>query len=183
MKSVGSARSNYRIRAGPVCRGWICASHDSAGRSTRLSMGRHQTGSLRQLPSGRIPVRHTGPDGRRRAAPQTFPNRALARRWLAIVEADMVRRHWRNSSATTETLRVYALRWVVERELSDRTRELYLGLLERQVLPIIRQCRPVADDPATSQNVAARSAGLRYWRQHSGQGLPVAPCRHEHSGR
>jgi integrase len=35
----------------------------------------------------------------------------------------------------TETLHVYAVRWVVERELSDRTRELYLGLLERQVLP------------------------------------------------
>jgi integrase len=100
-----------------------------------MSMGRHQTGSLRQLPSGRIQVRYTGPDGRRRAAPQTFPNRALARRWLALVEADMVRGHWRNSSATTETLRVYAFRWVVERELSDRTRELYLGLLERQVLP------------------------------------------------
>jgi hypothetical protein len=47
----------------------------------------------------------------------------------------MVRRHWRNSSGTTETLRVYAFRWVVERELSGRTRELYLGLLERQVLP------------------------------------------------
>jgi integrase len=31
--------------------------------------------------------------------------------------------------------RVYAVRWVVERELSDRTRELYVGLLERQVLP------------------------------------------------
>ena len=47
----------------------------------------------------------------------------------------MVRGQWRDPSASTETLRVYALRWVVERELSDRTRELYLGLLERQVLP------------------------------------------------
>jgi integrase len=47
----------------------------------------------------------------------------------------MVRSQWRDPSASTETLRVYALRWVVERELSDRTRELYLGPLERQVLP------------------------------------------------
>jgi hypothetical protein len=54
-----------------------------------MSMGRHQTGSLRQLPSGRIQVRYTGPDGRRRAAQQTFPNRALARRWLALTVADM----------------------------------------------------------------------------------------------
>jgi hypothetical protein len=54
-----------------------------------MSMGRHQTGSLRQLPSGRIQVRYTGPDGRRRAPPQTFPKRALARRWLALTEADM----------------------------------------------------------------------------------------------
>jgi hypothetical protein len=70
-----------------------------------------------------------------RTAPQTFPSRTLARRWLSLTEADMVRGQWRDPSARTETLRVYAVRWVVERELSDRTREPYLGLLERQVLP------------------------------------------------
>ena len=47
----------------------------------------------------------------------------------------MVRGQWRDPSTTTDTLGAYALRWVVERELSDRTRELYFGLLERQVLP------------------------------------------------
>jgi integrase len=100
-----------------------------------MSIGRRHSGSLRQLPSGRYQVRYTGPDGRRRTAPQTFPSRTLARRWLSLTEADMVRGQWRDPSARTETLRVYAVRWVVERELSDRTRELYLGLLERQVLP------------------------------------------------
>ena len=100
-----------------------------------MSVGRRHSGSLRQLPSGRYQVRYTGPDGRRRTAPQTFPSRTLARRWLSLTEADMVRGQWRDPSARSETLRVYAVRWVVERELSDRTRELYLGLLERQVLP------------------------------------------------
>ena len=100
-----------------------------------MKTGRRHSGSLRQLPSGRYQVRYTGPDGQRRTAPQTFPSRTLARRWLSLTEADMVRGQWRDPSASTETLSVYALRWVVERELSDRTRELYLGLLERQVLP------------------------------------------------
>jgi hypothetical protein len=100
-----------------------------------MSVGRRHSGSLRQLPSGRYQVRYTGPDGRRRTAPQTFPSRTLARRWLSLTEADMVRGQWRDPSSRSETLRVYAVRWVVERELSDRTRELYLGLLERQVLP------------------------------------------------
>jgi hypothetical protein len=49
-----------------------------------MTVGRRHSGSLRQLPSGRYQVRYTGPDGRRRTAPQTFPSRTLARRWLSL---------------------------------------------------------------------------------------------------
>jgi len=67
----------------------------------------------------------------------------------------MVRGQWRDPSASTETLSVYALRWVVERELSDRTRELYLGLLERQVVPSLGDVDLTLITPP----------GVRTWRQ------------------
>ena len=56
-----------------------------------MSAGRRATGSLGMLPSGRVQVRYTGLDGIRRTAPQTFPTKTLARRWLALVEAEIVR--------------------------------------------------------------------------------------------
>lgn len=71
----------------------------------------------------------------RRTAPQTFPNRTVARRWLTLVEADIVRGVWRDPEAGTELLRSYAARWVAERDLSERTRELYRGLLDRRSRP------------------------------------------------
>jgi integrase len=102
-----------------------------------VNVGRRSTGSLRVLPSGRVQVRYTGPDGLRRVAPLTFPTKTLARRWLALTEADIVRGVWRDPRAGTETLGDYAMRWVAERGVADRTRELYQGLLERQVLPTL----------------------------------------------
>jgi hypothetical protein len=94
----------------------------------------------------------------------------------------MVRGQWRDPSTTTDTLGTYALRWVVDRELSDRTRELYLGSLSEGAAAT-RQCRFGANHPATRQDVEAGPAGLRHWSEHGGQGLPLAPCRDEHSGR
>jgi hypothetical protein len=79
-------------------------------RSPSMSVGRRHSGSLPQLPSGHYQVRYAGPDGRQRTAPQTFPSRTLARRWLSLTEADMVRGQWRDPSARTEALRVYAVR-------------------------------------------------------------------------
>ena len=113
-----------------------------------MSNGRRATGSLRMLPSGRVQVRYTGLDGIRRTAPQTFPTKTLARRWLASVEADMVRGVWRNPDAGIGALRSYAVRWVVERDLSERTRELYRGLLDRQILPFIGDLDLLAITPA-----------------------------------
>ena len=100
-----------------------------------MSVGRRHSGSLRQLPSGRYQVRYTGPDGRRRTSTSDLPQPTTG---ASLAVADRGRHgsgQWRDPSVRSETLRVYAVRWVVERDLSDRTRELYLGLLERQVLP------------------------------------------------
>lgn len=107
------------------------------------------------LPSGRVQVRYTGPDGLRRTGPQTFPTKTLARRWLALVEADIVRGVWRDPDAGTELLRSYATRWVAERDLSERTRELYGGLLDRQITPYIGDLDLLAITPPR----------VRSWRQ------------------
>lgn len=120
-----------------------------------MSTGRRAAGSLRVLPSGRIQVRYTGPDGLRRTAPQTFSTKTLARRWLALVEADIVRGVWRDPEAGTELLRSYAARWVAERDLSERTRELYGGLLDRQITPYIGDLDLLAITPPR----------VRSWRQ------------------
>ena len=113
-----------------------------------MSAGRRATGSLRVLPSGRVQVRYTGPDGSRRTAPQTFSTKTLARRWLALVEADIARGVWRDPEAGIEPLRTYAARWVAERDLSERTRELYRGLLNRQIVPILGDLDLLAITPA-----------------------------------
>ena len=113
-----------------------------------MTTGRRATGSLRVLPSGRVQVRYTGPGGLRRTAPQTFPTKALARKWLALVEADIVRGVWRDPEAGIESLRTYAARWVAERDLSERTRELYRGLLDRQITPFLGGLDLLAITPA-----------------------------------
>ena len=88
-------------------------------------------------------------------APQTFSTKVLARRWLTLTEADIVRGVWRDPNAGTESLRSYSLRWVAERDLSDRSRELYRGLLERHVLPKLGDLDLLSLTPAR----------VRTWRQ------------------
>ena len=55
---------------------------------------------------------------------------------------------WRNPDAGIEALRTYAVRWVAERDLSERTRELYRGLLARQIVPFIGGLDLLAITPA-----------------------------------
>ena len=127
-----------------------------------MKTGRRHSGSLRQLPSGRYrsapyrPRRSTEDCSSDFSQPDTRASVAVT------YEVDMVRGQLAGSGRKpTETLRVYALRWVVERELSDRTRELYLGLLERQVLPSLGDVDLHVDQPASGENLAAGPVGLR----------------------
>jgi hypothetical protein len=50
-------------------------------------------GNIRKLPSGRYQARYWRL-GKQIAADSTFANKTNARRWLATVEAEMVRGHW-----------------------------------------------------------------------------------------
>jgi integrase len=55
---------------------------------------RRRFGRLRRLPSGRWQARYPGPDGRDYPASETFATKTDADRWLAMVEADMLRGEW-----------------------------------------------------------------------------------------
>ncbi len=121
-----------------------------------MTVRKQARGSLRVLSSGRVQVRYTGPDGLRRTAPRTFATKTLANQWLSLTEADIVRGRWSDPNAPSETLRTYAVRWVQERSgLSERSVELYTGLLTRQVLPAL-------GDVDIRQITPAR---VRTWRQ------------------
>src|SRR4029453_3870817 len=56
--------------------------------------GRRAFGSVRQLASGRWQVRYLDAAGVRHTAPRTFPAKVEATRYLAQVEADLLRGSW-----------------------------------------------------------------------------------------
>jgi len=89
-------------------------------------------GNIRKLPSGRYQARYWHL-GKQVAADQTFPNKTDARRWLATVEADMIRGVWVDPEAGRIPFGKYAERWVAERPVRPRTREIYEGQLRHIV--------------------------------------------------
>ena len=100
-------------------------------------MARHRHfGNVRRLPSGRWQARYRGPDGRMRAAPQTFGRKAEAERYLTLIEAQINRGEWTDPERAKITLADYADRWITERAgLRPRTVELYRWLLRRHIRP------------------------------------------------
>jgi integrase len=103
-----------------------------------MAHGRRRFGRVRQLPSGRWQARYPGPDGRDRAAPQTFASKGDADRWLSAAETDIARGKWVDPSAGETTVRDWSTIWLTNRpDLKIRTRELYDWLLGKHVLPQI----------------------------------------------
>jgi integrase len=103
-----------------------------------MARGRRRFGRVRQLPSGRWQARYPGPDGRDRAAPQTFASKGDADRWLSAAETDIARGKWVDPSAGETTVRDWSTIWLTNRpDLKIRTRELYDWLLGKYVLPQI----------------------------------------------
>lgn len=92
-------------------------------------------GSVRKLPSGRFQARYPGPDGVFRPAPDTFRTHTEAAQYLVETEVDMMRQEWIDLDTGNVTLREYAARWITERDLEDRTTELYEGLLRNHIDP------------------------------------------------
>ena len=65
---------------------------------------RRQFGKIRRLPSGRWQARYRDASGDEVAAPQTFPTKAEAGRFLAQVETEMARGEWRDPRLGRVTL-------------------------------------------------------------------------------
>lgn len=93
-----------------------------------------QFGTIRKLPSGRFQARYSHL-GRQVGASNTFATKTDARRWLSSVETDLVRGDHFDESAGSLKLSTYALRWLDERPLRPRTREMYESQLRKWILP------------------------------------------------
>ena len=100
-------------------------------------MSRRRFGSIRRRESGNYQVRYRGPDGLMYPAPMMFQRESDAERWLALLEADIVRGKWSSPTARRVALGDYADQWVRERQLQPRTRELYESLLRNHIRPYL----------------------------------------------
>ncbi|PRY36261.1 tyrosine-type recombinase/integrase [Umezawaea tangerina] len=92
-------------------------------------------GAVRKLPSGRFQARYPGPDGQLRPADKTFRTQTEADDFLDDVRAEIKNGEWIDPEAGRVKLKDYATTWIRERDLGDRTRELYAGYLKNHIGP------------------------------------------------
>ena len=115
---------------------------------------RKGTGTVRQLPSGRWQAIFQGPDGLKRPAEKTFDTKLDASAWLEGQHADVATGLWTaptSGADRRQTLRVYATRWLRERDLRPRTRDLYDSVLTKWILPDLGDVPLERIRPATVQ--------------------------------
>ncbi|UFQ15650.1 MULTISPECIES: tyrosine-type recombinase/integrase [Streptomyces] len=96
---------------------------------------RRQFGRVRKLASGRYQARYVGPDGQLRPAPETFRTKKDADAWLADKQTEMRRGDWHDPDAGKVAFGQYATSWVMEREITTTTRQLYGSLLKHHLEP------------------------------------------------
>jgi hypothetical protein len=88
---------------------------------------------IRRRDSGNYQVRYRGPDGVMHAAPMTFERRSDAERWLTLLGGRIIRGEWSSPEGCRLVLADYAARWIRERRLQPRTRELYESQLRNHI--------------------------------------------------
>lgn len=99
---------------------------------------RRRFGSIRKRESGRYQVRYRGPDGVMRAAPETFERKSDADRYLALVEAQLLRHEWIDPARAQIQLSKYGERWISQRPgLRHRTVELYTWIFVKHIGPYL----------------------------------------------
>jgi hypothetical protein len=107
-------------------------------------------GTARRLPSGRWQVRYYDPAGIRHTAPRTFPSKADANRYLAQVEADLLRGAWTDPRLARITFGEWVERWwPTTADLRPGTRTFYDYLLRRLLLPAFEDSPLGRIDPMT----------------------------------
>ncbi len=136
-----------------------------------MSKRRH-FGSIRRLPSGRWQARYRDPlTGKRWVpAPMTFETKGEASRWLAALEAGALDPIVARERRTGERLGSYAAEWILTRQLSPRTRELYELQLRRHIAPTLGEAKVAMLEP---RHVRAWHAELS--AGHLGE-VSVAKC-------
>ncbi len=118
---------------------------------------RRPFGTVRRLPSGRFQVRYTGPDGIRRAAPDTFRTKRDAEQWMSITESELVRGDWADPLRGSELLADFGERWIAEHRVSQRVREEYDSLWAPPPRPLSRHLRTGPDHHGDGAELADRT--------------------------
>lgn len=103
---------------------------------------RRRFGRVRRLPSGRWQARYVGPDGRERTAPDTFPTKTDAARFLSAIEVDIGRGAWLDPDRGSVHVLTYADGWISARRvkgqpLAAATRSVYRRRLDEQINPTL----------------------------------------------
>ncbi|MEV4619705.1 tyrosine-type recombinase/integrase [Asanoa sp. NPDC049573] len=115
---------------------------------------RRRFGSVRKLRSGRYQARYLGSDGLTRTAPETFAKERDAEKWLTLTESQMIKGEWSPPEGSEITVRDYGRRWISDRKLAPRTRELYGDLYRLYIDPRLGKLELGEVQPAT----------IRTWR-------------------
>jgi integrase len=98
--------------------------------------GRRRFGAIRRLASGRYQVRYRTVDGRDVTAPRTFATKADAGRYLATVEADLLRGEWADPRLGRTTFGEWADRWLDSTmNLRANTKAGYRTILRQYLRP------------------------------------------------
>lgn len=117
--------------------------------------GRRSFGNVRKRASGRYQARYVGPDGISRSAPGTFATEREARKWLTIIESEVLKDAWSPPEAGEVELNEYGAQWISERKLAPRTRELYEDHFRLHIRPHLGHLMIGTVRPAT----------IRAWRK------------------
>lgn len=100
---------------------------------------RRNFGTVRKLPSGRWQARYSTAANDRIAAPDTFPTKADAQRWLSSIETDIARGSWHDPTLGQTTVSEWADRWLATKLPTVRraTADQYEYILRMYIVPHI----------------------------------------------
>lgn len=142
---------------------------------TTKKPGRRPFGTVRER-GGSFQGRYQDATGREHVA--TFDTRREAGDWLHKEKTDRNRGAWIDPRKGRVTLTTYAERWLTHRpNLRPRTVDLYRGLLDRHILPVLGQTELAR---LSSSTVRSWHAGLS---ARAGQGPPPLPSPTASFGR
>lgn len=111
--------------------------------------GRRQYGTIRQLSSGRWQARYwDDTTGKQRSAPETFPTKREASRWLALLESGRIQAQVVESRKSPDRLAEYAARWIDARPIRPRTGELYRLQLRLHIAPYLGDMKVAKIQPS-----------------------------------